>query len=155
VYVSLDRVTAGQNKEVVQRFHTGLKTQGAMYTDNGHEYRLRSPFNPGSPVPRQASGADIARRFYPSINGAYIGGGRHRLTVITDHSQGVTSLAEGTLELMMARQLMQDDGRGLSQPNHDTAVFQSRYKVLFGPGTSARRHILEVRGGGGGIDFLV
>ncbi|XP_051897842.1 lysosomal alpha-mannosidase [Pristis pectinata] len=102
-------------KEVISRFDTSLKTSGTFYTDsNGREilkrrrnYRPTWPLNQTEPV---------AGNYYPVNSRIYMKDGKIQLTVLTDRSQGGSSIADGSLELMVHRRLLQDDQRGVGEP---------------------------------------
>uniref|UniRef100_UPI00398EEB12 lysosomal alpha-mannosidase n=1 Tax=Pristiophorus japonicus TaxID=55135 RepID=UPI00398EEB12 len=109
-------------KEVISRFDTPLKTDGIFYTDsNGREiltrrrdYRATWPLNQTEPV---------AGNYYPVNTRIYIKDGKVQLTVLTDRTQGGSSIKDGSLELMVHRRLLHDDDRGvgeaLSEPGYD------------------------------------
>nr|XP_058918757.1 lysosomal alpha-mannosidase isoform X1 [Kogia breviceps] len=105
----------GWGKEVISRFNTVLETDGLFYTDsNGREilerrrdYRLTWKLNQTEPV---------AGNYYPVNSRIYITDGNVQLTVLTDRSQGGSSLSDGSLELMVHRRLLKDDARGVGEP---------------------------------------
>ncbi|XP_048198391.1 lysosomal alpha-mannosidase isoform X2 [Perognathus longimembris pacificus] len=105
----------GWGKEVISRFDTPLKTKGRFYTDsNGREilerrrnYRPTWKLNQTEPV---------AGNYYPVNSRIYIMDGNIQLTVLTDRSQGGSSLRDGSLELMVHRRLLEDDARGVGEP---------------------------------------
>uniref|UniRef100_A0A8C0WYT4 Lysosomal alpha-mannosidase n=1 Tax=Castor canadensis TaxID=51338 RepID=A0A8C0WYT4_CASCN len=102
-------------KEVISRFDTPLRTEGQFYTDsNGREilkrrrdYRPTWQLNQTEPV---------AGNYYPVNSRIYITDGYMQLTVLTDRSQGGSSLSDGSLELMVHRKLLVDDERGVGEP---------------------------------------
>nr|XP_051693838.1 lysosomal alpha-mannosidase isoform X3 [Oryctolagus cuniculus]XP_051693840.1 lysosomal alpha-mannosidase isoform X3 [Oryctolagus cuniculus] len=101
-------------KEVISRFDTPLDTKGYFYTDsNGREilkrrrnYRPTWNLNQTEPV---------AGNYYPVNTRIYITDGKKQLTVLTDRSQGGSSLQDGSLELMVHGRLLGDDNRGLTE----------------------------------------
>ncbi|XP_031293223.2 lysosomal alpha-mannosidase isoform X1 [Camelus dromedarius] len=102
-------------KEVISRFDTALETKGLFYTDsNGREilerrrdYRPTWNLNQTEPV---------AGNYYPVNSRIYITDGHKQLTVLTDRSQGGSSLSDGSIELMVHRRLLKDDARGVGEP---------------------------------------
>uniref|UniRef100_A0A2K5VD45 Alpha-mannosidase n=1 Tax=Macaca fascicularis TaxID=9541 RepID=A0A2K5VD45_MACFA len=119
-------------KEVISRFDTPLETKGRFYTDsNGREilerrrdYRPTWKLNQTEPV---------AGNYYPVNTRIYITDGKMQLTVLTDRSQGGSSLRDGSLELMVHRRLLKDDERGVSEPlmeNGSGAWVRGRHLVL-------------------------
>lgn len=104
----------GFGKEIISRFDSQLKTNGRFYTDsNGREilerrrdYRPTWDLNQTEPV---------AGNYYPVSSRIYITDGQVQLTVLTDRSQGGSSLRDGSLELMVHRRLLMDDNRGVGE----------------------------------------
>uniref|UniRef100_A0A8D1UBD3 Alpha-mannosidase n=1 Tax=Sus scrofa TaxID=9823 RepID=A0A8D1UBD3_PIG len=102
-------------KEIISRFDTTLETDGLFYTDsNGREilerrrdYRPTWKLNQTEPV---------AGNYYPVNSRIYITDGKTQLTVLTDRSQGGSSLGDGSVELMVHRRLLVDDARGVGEP---------------------------------------
>ncbi|XP_078285445.1 lysosomal alpha-mannosidase [Rhinoraja longicauda] len=102
-------------KEVISRFDTPLNTAGLFYTDsNGREilkrrknYRPTWQLNQTEPV---------AGNYYPVNSRIYVKDEKTQLTVLTDRSQGGSSLSDGSLELMVHRRLLHDDHRGVEEP---------------------------------------
>ncbi|NP_001244175.1 lysosomal alpha-mannosidase precursor [Cavia porcellus] len=101
-------------KEIISRFDTPLETGGVFFTDsNGREvlerrrdYRPSWKLNQTEPV---------AGNYYPVNSRIYITDGKMQLTVLTDRSQGGSSMSDGSLELMVHRRLLKDDGRGVGE----------------------------------------
>ncbi len=52
-----------------------------------------------------------------------VGAGGTELSVVTDRAQGATSLASGTLEVMVHRRTLLDDWRGVGEPLNETQNF--------------------------------
>ena len=44
------------------------------------------------------------------------------MTILTDRSQGGTSLQDGSIELMVHRRTVKDDSRGVDEPLNETDV---------------------------------
>lgn len=108
-------VKDGWGKEVISRFDTPLKTQGEFYTDsNGREILKRRRNH--RPTWRLNQTEPVAGNYYPVNTRIYISDGHTQLTVVTDRSQGGSSLQDGSLELMVHRRLLLDDGRGVQEP---------------------------------------
>ncbi|KAM4888684.1 lysosomal alpha-mannosidase [Thomomys bottae] len=105
----------GWGKEVISRFDTPLKTRGRFYTDsNGREIlERRRNFRPTWEL---AQTEPVAGNYYPVNSRIYITDGNTQLTVLTDRSQGGSSLQDGSLELMVHRRLLYDDSRGVGEP---------------------------------------
>nr|XP_051693848.1 lysosomal alpha-mannosidase isoform X1 [Oryctolagus cuniculus] len=132
-------------KEVISRFDMPLDTKGYFYTDsNGREilkrrrnYRPTWNLNQTEPV---------AGNYYPVNTRIYITDGKKQLTVLTDRSQGGSSLQDGSLELMVHRRLLLDDNRGVGEPlleEGSGSWVRGRHLVLLDAvGTAAAGHRL-------------
>ncbi|XP_075400879.1 lysosomal alpha-mannosidase-like [Tenrec ecaudatus] len=106
-------------KEIISRFDTELKTHGLFYTDsNGREIlERRRDYRPTWNLKRTEP---VAGNYYPVNSRIYITDGNMQLTVLTDRSQGGSSLRDGSLELMVHRRLNSDDQKGLDEPLMET-----------------------------------
>ncbi|XP_034378373.1 lysosomal alpha-mannosidase isoform X1 [Arvicanthis niloticus] len=106
-------------KEVISRFDTPLKTKGQFFTDsNGREIlKRRDDYRPSWTLNQTEP---VAGNYYPVNTRIYITDGHMQLTVLTDRSQGGSSLKDGSLELMVHRRLLVDDDRGVSEPLLET-----------------------------------
>ncbi|KAF3829408.1 hypothetical protein GH733_003672 [Mirounga leonina] len=136
----------GWGKEIISRFDTVLETKGLFYTDsNGREilerrrdYRPTWKLNQTEPV---------AGNYYPVNSRIYIRDGKMQLTVLTDRSQGGSSLKDGSMELMVHRRLLKDDGRGVGEPLLEEGLglwVRGRHLVLLDKApTAATRHRLQ------------
>lgn len=133
-------------KEIISRFDTALETKGLFFTDsNGREilerrrdYRPTWELNQTEPV---------AGNYYPVNSRIYITDGNMQLTVLTDRSQGGSSLSDGSIELMVHRRLLRDDGRGVGEAlleNGSGSWVRGRHLVLLDTArTAAVRHRLQ------------
>jgi len=136
----------GWGKEIISRFDTVLETKGLFYTDsNGREilerrrdYRPTWKLNQTEPV---------AGNYYPVNSRIYIRDGKMQLTVLTDRSQGGSSLKDGSVELMVHRRLLKDDGRGVGEPLLEEGLglwVRGRHLVLLDKApTAATGHRLQ------------
>eukprot|EP01133_Synstelium_polycarpum_P013702 gene13702-16148_t len=105
------------NRETVFNFNTDIKSSHTFFTDNGLETRVRKVEN---------LSPDIAYHYYPTLNSANMKDDKYQFTIFTERSQGVTSPVEGGLEIMVHRNLQQDDIKGLGLPNYDKARVDGR-----------------------------
>uniref|UniRef100_H2Z3Y8 Alpha-mannosidase n=1 Tax=Ciona savignyi TaxID=51511 RepID=H2Z3Y8_CIOSA len=109
-------------KEVISRYETNIDSNGYFYTDaNGREvlerkknYRPTWKLNQTEPV---------AGNYYPVNSRIYIRDAHVQLTVLTDRSQGGSSLSSGALELMVHRRLLGEDSKGVAEPLNETGQF--------------------------------
>ncbi|XP_036044537.1 lysosomal alpha-mannosidase isoform X1 [Onychomys torridus] len=134
-------------KEVISRFKTPMKTNGEFYTDsNGREILKRRRDH--RPTWRLNQTEPVAGNYYPVNTRIYISDGHMQLTVVTDRSQGGSSVKDGSLELMVHRRLLADDERGLAEPLLDSGtgkIVRGRHLVLLSSvSDAAERHRLLV-----------
>ncbi|XP_030052794.1 lysosomal alpha-mannosidase [Microcaecilia unicolor] len=102
-------------KEIISHFKTPLETGGLFYTDaNGREILERRKDSRETWKLNQTE--PVAGNYYPVNSRIYIKDKRIQLTVLTDRSQGGSSLLNGSLELMVHRRLLFDDQRGVGEP---------------------------------------
>ncbi|NXD73731.1 MA2B1 mannosidase, partial [Eolophus roseicapillus] len=108
-------VEDGWGKEGGGRFQTPLQTQARFYTDSngGGILERRRDHRPtwggGQTEP-------VAGNYYPVTSRIFRGGPKVQLTVLTDRSQGGSSISDGSLELMVHRGGGYDDNRGVGEP---------------------------------------
>uniref|UniRef100_A0A1E1WPQ3 Glycoside hydrolase family 38 central domain-containing protein n=1 Tax=Pectinophora gossypiella TaxID=13191 RepID=A0A1E1WPQ3_PECGO len=72
----------------------------------------------------------IESNVYPMTTMSFLQDHRTRLTVITDHSQGVTALQEGQLVVMLDRRVLFNDGRGSNEGLADSSATCHRHIIL-------------------------
>uniref|UniRef100_A0A452UK20 mannosyl-oligosaccharide 1,3-1,6-alpha-mannosidase n=1 Tax=Ursus maritimus TaxID=29073 RepID=A0A452UK20_URSMA len=109
------------NREIAMRISSSINSQNRFYTDlNGYQIQPRMTM---SKLPLQAN-------VYPMTTMAYIQDAKHRLTLLSAQSLGVSSLKSGQIEVIMDRRLMQDDNRGLEQGVHDNKVTANLFRIL-------------------------
>ncbi|XP_036045066.1 lysosomal alpha-mannosidase-like [Onychomys torridus] len=140
-------VRDNSGKEVISRFKTPMKTNGEFYTDsNGREILKRRRDH--RPTWRLNQTEPVAGNYYPVNTRIYISDGHMQLTVVTDRSQGGSSVKDGSLELMVHRRLLVDDERGLAEPLLDSGtgkIVRGRHLVLLSSvSDAAERHRLLV-----------
>jgi hypothetical protein len=108
-------------KEVINQFITDLDTQGLIYTDsNGREFLERKRNQ--RPSWDVEISETISANYYPITVAAYVKD-QHRgihMTVLTDRAQGVASIADGEIEVMVHRRLLADDNRGVDESLNET-----------------------------------
>ncbi|CAO2610985.1 Lysosomal alpha-mannosidase [Lemmus lemmus] len=138
-------VEEGWGKEVISRFDTPMKTKGEFYTDsNGREILKRR--RDQRPTWKLSQTEPVAGNYYPVSTRIYITDGHMQLTVVTDRSQGGSSLKDGSLELMVHRRLLADDARGVAEPLKESgagSTVRGRHLVLLSSvSDAAARHRL-------------
>ncbi|KAG9337365.1 hypothetical protein JZ751_028785 [Albula glossodonta] len=121
-------VKDGHGKEVITRLETSINSSGLFYTDsNGREVLERRECSheadrrPGGgmrdfrPTWDLKQTEPIAGNYYPINSRMYIKDKEQQLTVVTDRSQGGSSILDGSLEIMLHRRLLVDDYRGVGE----------------------------------------
>ncbi|CAB3385076.1 Hypothetical predicted protein [Cloeon dipterum] len=127
-------------KEVISRFTTKIDSKRNFVTDsNSREYLNRTRNF------RETWQADIlepvAANYYPITSAISIEDEETKLAVLTDRAQGGGSIADGTLELMVHRRLVNDDNYGVSEVLNERQMgvgmfARGRHLVLVGSPTS-------------------
>jgi hypothetical protein len=109
-------------KEVIVKYTSGIKSAGTWYTDSNGKEMVKRVYNkrgPSYPEPYKIS-EPVAGNYYPVNALMSLDDGKNELTVLTDVSQGGASLADGELEFMLHRRVLQDDSRGVQEPLNET-----------------------------------
>ena len=113
-------VDDGVGKEVVHRIRTNITNSGIFYTDsNGREFLRRQRSQRQTWKLREFE--PIAGNYYPVNTAMYIEDDFVSASVLTDRSQGGSSLVDGSLELMVHRRMIRDDSRGVGEALNETA----------------------------------
>ncbi|XP_056018882.1 lysosomal alpha-mannosidase-like isoform X2 [Ostrea edulis] len=114
-------VSDGLGKEVITKYSTGLQTNGVFYTDaNGREILKRTRNH--RDTWKFKTSEPIAANYYPINSRVYIKDSNSQFTVMTDRSQGGTSLQDGNLEVMLHRRLLYDDNLGVGEALNETGA---------------------------------
>jgi hypothetical protein len=118
----------GRGKEMVTRFNSPIESAGAVFTDSNareflkrkRNYRPTWDLNVYQPV---------AGNYYPVNAAIFIEDtdSASAFSVATDRTQGGTSLVDGSVELMVQRRTLADDGRGVGEPMNETKGGMSPY----------------------------
>ena len=146
-----------RGKEIVTRFSSPIKSSDTFFTDtNGREfmerkrnYRPTWDLNVFEPV---------AGNYYPVNAAIYIEDkSGAALAVATDRTQGGSSLADGSIELMVQRRTLADDWRGVFEPMNETDGGVTPYPpygnaTRFGKGVVVRgKHRIRIGDHGGAV----
>ena len=113
----------GLGKEIISIFSSDLKTLGTFYTDaNGREMqkRIRNhrdtfKINLTEPVSSSYYPVNSRIAIVDDMKGI-------QLSVLTDRSQGGSSLQDGAVELMVHRRLLYDDHFGVGEALNETGL---------------------------------
>ncbi len=122
---------------------TYSRSSGAFYTDSNGRQTMRRTRN-HRPTWTLNVTEPVSGNYYPVNSRASVAGEEDGtlLTVLTDRSQGGTSMRDGELELMLHRRLLYDDAFGVGEALNETA---------YGQGLVARgKHWVQLAPGGEG-----
>ncbi|KAG6542998.1 hypothetical protein Mapa_015494 [Marchantia paleacea] len=112
-------------KEVIARFDTSIKSKRTVFTDsNGRDFikRVRNHRDDWNLEVTQP----VAGNYYPINLGLYITDGAKDFSLLVDRAVGGASIEDGSLEIMLHRCLMNDDGRGVGEAlNEQVCVGQT------------------------------
>ncbi|KAG1649694.1 Lysosomal alpha-mannosidase [Nymphon striatum] len=107
-------------KEVISRFDTNMESGPSFYTDsNGREILQR--VRDKRPDYTISGGEPVAVNYYPVNSRIFIKDKSTQLTILTDRSQAGASIYQGSMELMVHRRLLYDDGFGVDEPLNEVA----------------------------------
>jgi len=114
---TLGHIPVGDNqgKEIITRFTTDIQSAATWNTDsNGREFlqRVRNQRPTWKWDPTEIT----AGNYYPCNAMGWIADSKLGMAVVNDRSQGCSSLSDGSLEFMIHRRLLHDDGRGVGEP---------------------------------------
>jgi lysosomal alpha-mannosidase len=132
-------IADGRGKEVISRFSAKIASNSLLFTDaQGGEMQQRQLNY--RPTWRLHVNEPVAGNYFPKNSAAYIQDGSTRLTLVTDRSSGVASLADGQLENMVHRRLLVDDGRGVGEPLNETEAIRTISTLIVAdPSVSSRQ----------------
>ncbi|XP_072039220.1 lysosomal alpha-mannosidase-like [Amphiura filiformis] len=133
-------------KEIITRFDTDIANNGTFYTDaNGRQILKRIRNHRDTWI--YLSEDPISGNYYPVNSRIFINDTTGRqLTILSDRSQGGSSITDGTLELMIHRRIFGNDDRG-ADPLNETGQFGdgllirgSHYVMLTMVSEAAKEH---------------
>lgn len=112
-----------QGKEIIVRYDSDQNTNKTFYTDANGRQILERRLNYRPTWSLQQS-EPVAGNYFPINTKMFIRDVNKdiQLTLLTDRSQGGSSLQDGQMELMLHRRLLFDDGRGVGEPLNETGV---------------------------------
>lgn len=114
----IDLKPIDSGKELIIRYDTSVKNNKVLYADtNGLETQRREFVNTNAEL--------IAGNYYPMTTRVYIENDNNnvRFATLTDRAHGVGSLEDGSLEIMLHRRCLKDDGYGVGEVLNETDSF--------------------------------
>ncbi|ESO90120.1 hypothetical protein LOTGIDRAFT_164424 [Lottia gigantea] len=110
------------DREFVMRFKTNIDNKdGSYFTDQNGFQLIRRKTNPNQ---------RIEANYYPMTSAAMLEDDERRLTLLSAQSHGCAGIEKGWLEVMLDRQLIYDDNRGLGQGVRDIKIITSSFILL-------------------------
>jgi len=112
--------------EMIMKIKTSINNskneEPEFFTDeNGFQWQPR----------RKVSKLGVEGNYYPITTSMFIQDDSVRLTLMTTHAQGATSLHTGELEIMLDRRTASDDGRGMGEGVLDSVKMQHKFLLTF------------------------
>jgi alpha-mannosidase len=109
-------------KEVIVRYTSGIQSGQTWYTDSNGKEMVKRVYNKRGPTYPSVYNISepVAGNYYPVNALMSLDDGKMELAVLTDVSQGGSSLKDGQLELMVHRRIQDDDSRGVQEPLNET-----------------------------------
>lgn len=108
-------------KEVVTKYTVkDMATSGVFYTDsNGREILKRVRNH--RPTYEVDLNETVSGNYYPVVTRISLNDSTTQVTIVTDRSQGGSSLVDGQIELMLHRRMLHDDCFGVDEALNETA----------------------------------
>ena len=111
-----------RTQETVMRLDTEIQSGNRFYTDlNGFKVTRRVSYK----------SVGVEGSYYPMTAFAFVQNQTVRVSLLAAQPMGVTSHEEGGLEVMMHRQVLSDDYRGMGENVEDTMATPTRFYLLF------------------------
>uniref|UniRef100_A0A4W3GEM5 Alpha-mannosidase n=1 Tax=Callorhinchus milii TaxID=7868 RepID=A0A4W3GEM5_CALMI len=115
------------NREAIIRTNTDLKTDRTIYTDNNGYQIMKRQY-------RTYSQNTLARNYYPLVRTTYIEDNGTRLVMLSERAHGISSQADGQVEVMLHRRLWnnKDWNLGYNLTLNDTSVVRPLFWLMLG-----------------------
>jgi lysosomal alpha-mannosidase len=109
-------------KEVITKFTSDLQSNGTFYTDANGREMLKRTRNFRQSWPNFNQTEPVSGNYYPINSQIYIKDETRQLTLVTDRSQGGSSIHDGSIEVMLHRRIFMDDSLGVGEPLDEIGV---------------------------------
>uniref|UniRef100_A0A915HUZ6 Alpha-mannosidase n=1 Tax=Romanomermis culicivorax TaxID=13658 RepID=A0A915HUZ6_ROMCU len=134
------------SKEIISRFDSPIKNDGEFFTDS-HGRQIMKRKRNFAPTYEYNNTEPISANYYPVNTRIFIKDSNVQMTILTDRSQGGSSLTDGSIELMIHRRLFQDDNFGVAEPLNETGpdgrglvATGKHWLMLEKPNVAAKKH---------------
>ncbi|UJR26764.1 hypothetical protein I4U23_008079 [Adineta vaga] len=132
-------------KEIVLRYDTDIQSASKFYTDaNGREVLERT--RDYRPTWNYTVVETVAGNYYPVNSRIWIKEQDRQFTILTDRSEGGSSIHDGSVELMVHRRILYDDSLGVGEALNESAFGQGlvvrgkHFLIVEPPASSAAYH---------------
>jgi lysosomal alpha-mannosidase len=128
-------------KEIIMRYDTDIQSQSKYYTDaNGREVLER--IRDYRPTWNYTVNEPVSGNYYPINSRIWIKDQNRQLTVLTDRSHGGGSIHDGSIEIMLHRRLLYDDGFSVGEALNESAfdeglVIRGKHLLVVQPPASS------------------
>uniref|UniRef100_UPI00398EF87F LOW QUALITY PROTEIN: epididymis-specific alpha-mannosidase n=1 Tax=Pristiophorus japonicus TaxID=55135 RepID=UPI00398EF87F len=115
------------NREAILRMTTNLKTDRTIYTDNNGYQMMKRLY-------KSHTNNTLARNYYPLVRTAYIEESGTRLVILSERAHGISSQADGQVEMMLHRRLWNNKewNLGYNLTLNDTSVVRPLFWLMLG-----------------------
>ncbi|XP_041635888.1 epididymis-specific alpha-mannosidase isoform X2 [Cheilinus undulatus] len=123
------------NTEIVLRSSSSLKNNRTLYTDDNGYQMMKRPY-------RKFINNTLARNYFPMVRAAYIQDDISRLVLVSDRAHGVSSQANGQLEVMLHRRLWNNLpwNLGYNLTLNDSSVVKPTLWMMLGSISTTSKH---------------
>lgn len=146
-------ISDGVGKEIIIQMNNDIENKGIFYTDSNAREFIRRKRSQRSSYQFQEF-EPIAGNYYPVTAAIFIEDEEASMTILTDRSQGGSSLKDGSIELMVHRRTLYDDSRGVGEALNETSkimpyppfgdasrkgeglIISGTYRIMIGSGNS-------------------
>ncbi|GCC27351.1 hypothetical protein chiPu_0005775 [Chiloscyllium punctatum] len=115
------------NREAIVSMTTDMKTDRTIYTDNNGYQMMKRLY-------KSYSNNTLARNYYPVVRTAYIEESDTRLVILSERAHGISSQADGQLEVMLHRRLWNNKAwnLGYNLTLNDSSVVRPLFWLMLG-----------------------
>ncbi|VDO92022.1 unnamed protein product [Soboliphyme baturini] len=130
----------GVSKEIASRFSSKIKSNGTFFTDSNGRQLIKRVRN-FQPTYEYNDSEPVAGNYYPVTRMVYLMDDSVQMVVLTDRSQGVSSLQDGCIEILLHRRLLYDDHFGVDEALNEKEsgkglVVRGRHWLMVGKAVS-------------------
>ena len=117
--------------EIISRYDSNFQNNGTFFTDSNSRETIRRVrhFRPTWDLETTEM---VASNYYPISCWIFIRDYAQdlQMTVLTDRSEGGSSMSDGSIQLMLHRRLLYDDGYGMDESLNEPGIYQFIYSTI-------------------------